>query len=152
MIAKVREVEHALLKSQEDESKVTQQIASDQEVIAFLDSNVLELERNTKALATELKATHEELNRIKTQNGKKITVLSDMLQFEREQSTENEKEWKATKKVLVKEVKNCRMLITELQVERDGYREQNERLRRSILSNGVLMNGSPSRGNRDDRY
>ena len=152
LIAKVREVEHALLKSQEDESKVTQQIASDQEVIAFLDSNVLELERNTKALATELKATHEELNRIKTQNGKKITVLSDMLQFEREQSTENEKEWKATKKVLVKEVKNCRMLITELQVERDGYREQNERLRRSILSNGVLMNGSPSRGNRDDRY
>ena len=152
LISKVREVEHALLKSQEDESKVTQQIASDQEVIAFLDSNVLELERNKQMLATVLKATHEELTRIKTQNGKKITVLSDMLQFEREQSIENEKEWKATKKLLVKEVKNCRTLITALQVERDGYRERNERLLRSILSNGMTTNGSPSRGKRDDRY
>ena len=151
LIGKVREVEQALSKSQEDESRVTQQIASDQEVIAFLDGRVNELERNLRKLSTDFKATQDELNRTKNQNSKKITVLGDMLQFEREQSTENDREWKATKKLLVKEVKNCRSQITALQAERDGYREQNARLRKAVLSNGV-SNGSPSKSERDDRY
>lgn len=145
LIGKVREVEKTLSKSQEDESKVTQQIASDQEVIAFLDSRVQELERNERKLLSELKATSEEWARTKNQNSKKITVLGDMLQFERERSTENEKEFKATKKLLVKEVKHCRSQLTALQAERDGYREQNERLRKAVFTNGA-SHGSPIRG------
>ena len=117
----------------------------------FLDGRVNELERNLRKLSTDFKATQDELNRTKNQNSKKITVLGDMLQFEREQSTENDREWKATKKLLVKEVKNCRSQITALQAERDGYREQNARLRKAVLSNGV-SNGSPSKSERDDRY
>jgi chromosome segregation ATPase len=144
----VRDVEKTLSKSLEDEAKVAQQVASDQEVIAFLDSRVQELERNERKLLSELKATNEELVRTKNQNSKKTTVLGDMLQFERERSTENEKEFKATKKLLVKEVKHCRSQLTALQAERDGYREQNERLRKAVFTNGA-SHGSPVR---DDRY
>lgn len=148
LIGKVRDVEKTLSKSLEDEAKVAQQVASDQEVIAFLDSRVQELERNERKLLSELKATNEELVRTKNQNSKKTTVLGDMLQFERERSTENEKEFKATKKLLVKEVKHCRSQLTALQAERDGYREQNERLRKAVFTNGA-SHGSPVR---DDRY
>ena len=44
-----------------------------------------------------------------------------------------EKEWKATKKVLIKEVKQCRAQIISLEAERDGLREQNGKLRDALL-------------------
>ena len=134
LIDKVRGIEKALKKSQEDETKVTQQIASDQEVIAFLDSRVQELERKAKSLVAEKNDIAEELVRVQDQNEKKIVVLSDMLQFEREKASENDREWKATKKLLVKEIKSCRAQLMALQAERDGFREQNERLRKAVLS------------------
>eukprot|EP00751_Fragilariopsis_kerguelensis_P026722 CAMPEP_0170861398 /NCGR_PEP_ID=MMETSP0734-20130129/18184_1 /TAXON_ID=186038 /ORGANISM="Fragilariopsis kerguelensis, Strain L26-C5" /LENGTH=420 /DNA_ID=CAMNT_0011235459 /DNA_START=155 /DNA_END=1415 /DNA_ORIENTATION=+ len=122
LIGKVRDVEVKLNRSKEDEIKVTQQIASDQEVIAFLDSRVQELEQQTENLTVEKTETQTEFDELKVSTSKKITMLSDMLKYEREKVREDEGEWKATKKVLVKEVKSCRAQILALQAERDGFK------------------------------
>jgi len=136
LIGKVRDVEVKLNRSKEDEIKVTQQIASDQEVIAFLDSRVQELEQQTENLTVEKTGTQTEFDELKVSTSKKITMLSDMLKYEREKVREDEGEWKATKKVLVKEVKSCRAQILALQAERDGLKEQNDMLKRAIVSTG----------------
>ena len=141
LVTKVREIEQTLQKSKDVESKTTQQIASDQEVIAFLDSRVQELERSENMLATEKKSVSDQLISVQIRNEKKISVLSDMLQYERERLAENERDWKATRKVLVKEVKSCRAHIMSLQAEKDGLQEQNERLKRAVMASGA-MNGS----------
>jgi chromosome segregation ATPase len=143
LTGKVRDVENKLARSRDDEVKVVQQIASDQEVIAFLDSRVQELERQTKTLTKEKSECETELSTTKVQTSKKITMLSDMLKYEREKLKDEEGEWKATKKVLVKEVKSCRAQILALQAERDGLREQNEMLKRAIVSTGKSPSNRP---------
>ncbi|KAG7342220.1 hypothetical protein IV203_007312 [Nitzschia inconspicua] len=149
LINKVKEVEMKLQRSKEDEVKVTQQIASDQEVIAFLDSRVQELEQQTVDLTKENSVIQAELDTLKVSTSKKITMLSDMLKYEREKLREDESEWKATKKLLVKEVKSCRAQIFTLQAERDGLKGQNEMLNRAInLKNNGNSNRSPGRGRR----
>jgi hypothetical protein len=142
LINKVRDVEIKLNRSKEDEVKVTQQIASDQEVIAFLDSRVQELEQQTVDLTKDNSIIQAELDALKVSTSKKITMLSDMLKYEREKMREDESEWKATKKVLVKEVKSCRAQILTLQAERDGLKGQNDMLNRAINSSS---NGSSKR-------
>jgi len=124
----------------ENEIKVAQQIASDQEVIAFLDGRVQELEREARVLRKEKQAAVDELKTVQEQAKQKATVMGDMLQFEREKVKDNEREWKATKKLLIKEVKSCRAQILALQAERDGYREQNETLQRALMNS---PNGGP---------
>jgi hypothetical protein len=57
--------------------------------------------------------------------------------------TENERDWKATRKVLIKEVKSCRGHIMALQAEREGLQEQNERLKRAVMSSGAMNGLSP---------
>jgi hypothetical protein len=143
LIAKVRDMEVSLSSSVENEVKVALQIASDQEVIAFLDGRVQELEREARVLREEKEATQKELERVQQQSEQKSKVMGDMLQFEREKLKDNEREWKVTKKVLIKEVKNCRAQIMALQAERDGYREQNEILRKAVMNS---PNGSRDRG------
>jgi len=152
LISKVREIEAAMTKNRDSEGKLTQQIASDQEVIAFLDGRVQELERNERVLLAEKESLVNEIKKKKDQNAKKITVLSDMLQFEREKLVENEREWKSAKKVLVKEVKSCRTQILALHAERDGLREQNGKLQKAMLSAGVGANGSGSYSDRRVLY
>jgi hypothetical protein len=93
-----------------------------------------------------------DLARVKEQSEKKASVMGDMLQFERERLAESEREYKATKKVLVKEVKMNRAQILALEAERDGFREQNEVLRRAVISSGSSNIGGgpgyPSHKNR----
>ena len=132
-----------MVKSEKNETEVTQQIASDQEVIAFLDGRVQELERDSKALKREKETAEQELKRAQQQSAQKATVLGDMLQYERERLTDSEREWKATKKLLVKEVKHIRGKMTAVQAECDGYREQNENLKRAILASSGGVNGHP---------
>jgi hypothetical protein len=145
LISKVRDVDLKLTQSRDDEIKVTQQIASDQEVIAFLDSRVQELERQNETITKEKSGFQSELQSLKESSSKKITMLSDMLKYEREKLKDEESDWKATKKVLVKEVKSCRAQILALQAERDGLKEQNEMLKRAIVSTGKSTAGSPGR-------
>lgn len=134
LVQKVRDMEQSLSKTKDLESKTTQQIASDQEVISFLDSRVRELERAESMLLAQSKSVSDQLLSLEISKDKKITVLSDMLQYERQRLEENERDYKATRKVLVKEVKSCRSTILTLQAERDGLHEQNERLKRALLA------------------
>ncbi|KAL3944395.1 MAG: hypothetical protein SGBAC_001519 [Bacillariaceae sp.] len=136
LIAKVRDVEVKLKQQEDDDVKITNQVASDQEVIAFLDSRVQELERSTEEVTTKRVLAQSELDSLKASSSKKAIMLNDMLKYERERLREEESEWKATKKVLVKEVKSCRAQILALQAERDGFKEQNEMLKRAIISTG----------------
>ncbi|CAJ1943112.1 unnamed protein product [Cylindrotheca closterium] len=136
LIAKVRDVEIKLKQQEDEDVKITKQVASDQEVIAFLDSRVQELERSTEQVTTERALAQSELDSLKVSSSKKAIMLNDMLKYEREKLREEESEWKATKKVLVKEVKSCRAQILALQAERDGFKEQNEMLKRAIVSTG----------------
>jgi hypothetical protein len=136
LIGKVRDVEVKLKQREDDDVKITQQIASDQEVIAFLDSRVQELERDTDDTTKGRTMVQSELDSLKTSSSKRTIMLNDMLKYEREKLREEESEWKATKKVLVKEVKNCRAQILALQAERNGFKEQNEMLKRAIVSTG----------------
>jgi hypothetical protein len=141
LIAKVRDMELTMSSNEDNEAKVAQQIASDQEVIAFLDARVQELEGETRKLGAEKKAAIEEMKQSKALAEKKVAVMGDMLQFERERLKENEVEWKATKKVLVREVKSLRAQIVALSAELDGCREQNANLRKAVISSS----SSPSR-------
>ena len=134
LIAKIRDMEEAIQAQEDNETKVAQQIASDQEVIAFLDGRVQELERQVTLLKKDQQDALNELARVKEQAEQKGIVMGDMLQFERERWSESERDWKATKKVLIKEVKSCRAQIVSLQAERDGYREQNDLLRKAVLA------------------
>ena len=133
LIAKVRDMEQSITSSVENEIKVAQQIASDQEVIAFLDARVQELEREVRQLQQQQQDAVDQLLRVQQQSAQKATVMGDMLQFEREKLKDGEREWKATRKLLIKEVRSCRAQIGALQAERDGYREQNETLHRNMI-------------------
>jgi chromosome segregation ATPase len=150
LVSKVRTMEQTLTKSTDVERKTTQQIASDQEVIAFLDSRVRELENQERLWVAEKKSLSDQLIHVQVQTEQKITVLSDMLQYERERGAENERDWKTTRKVLVKEVKSCRTQIWTLQAETMGLQEQNDRLKRAVLASGAAVHngGSPMRDER----
>jgi hypothetical protein len=139
LVTKVREMEESLRKNKELDIKTAQMIASDQEVMTFLDCRVQELELSEAKLLAENKSLSEQIVDHKDRSEQKIRLLNDMLQYERERSAENEREWKVTRKVLIKEVKCCRNLITTLQAERDGLYEENMRLKQSILAS----TGSP---------
>jgi len=137
LVVRVREMEQALAMLKEEDAKVAQQIASDQEVIAFLDGRVQELEMKINHTSDQKMELAQELARVKEQAEQKFVVLGDMLQYEREKLSESEREWKAAKKLLIKEVKSCRAQIVALQAERDGHREQFERLRNAVLASST---------------
>jgi hypothetical protein len=147
LVKKVRDLEQALTKRDDHETRVTQQIASDQEVIAFLDLRVQELEGKLEASEAETARLNAELTEAKAVASKKAAVMGDMLRYEREKLTEQEREWKATRKLLVKEVKNCRAQSATLQAERDGFRHQNDSLRRAILGMPVAQHSTSMSSN-----
>jgi len=140
LMVKVQKAEVALKKSTDEALLVSQQVSSDQEVIAFLDGNVQKLEKNGRDLAEKKKMLETILIQTREQNEKRVKVLEDMLQFERQQLTEQEKEYKSTKKVLVKEVKHCRAQIAALKAERDSFQQQNSQLKQALLKrNGTKI-------------
>ena len=143
LISKIRDTERSLKKCQDDAAKTMQQTSSDQEVISFLDYRVKELERLYKDTKEKLAAEQEQYKVYTEKAEKRQTVLEDMLQFERQQLADSELEWKATKKVLVKEVKHCRAQLLALQAERDGFRHKNMQLKHALLT---MNGGSGSSG------
>lgn len=151
LISRVKELEQTMTNIQEEDAKTAQQIGSDQEVIAFLDGRVQELELTTDHVAQEKMELVHELARVKEHAEKKSVVMGDMLQFERGRLAESERDWKAAKKLLIKEVKSCRAHIAALQAERDGFREQNERLRQAVLSSNSSSIGVAANINMNPR-
>ncbi len=139
---KVEELRKTLKKDREVSAKITRQTASDQEVIAFLDERVQELERAVDNHHQERMEAGKSVDKVKQASERQVEVLTDMLAYEREQKVDAEKEWKSTKKVLVKEVKHCRARILALEAERDGFRQENDRLREALLSLSSKANRS----------
>ena len=137
LVQKVRDMEESLTNQEENETKVAQQIASDQEVIAFLDARVQELERQVSKLQKSQAELDADRQKLKANLEQKSTVLQDMLQFERERFVEVEKEAKSTKKVLVKEIKLCRNQIVALSAENNAYKEQNQTLQKLTGGGGL---------------
>ncbi|GKY97875.1 hypothetical protein MPSEU_000745500 [Mayamaea pseudoterrestris] len=142
LVQKCREMEDSLAALQDHDSKVALQIATDQDVIAYLDGRVQELEGKMEELQAQLDQSVATVQRVQEQAEQKSIVMGDMLQYEREKLQESEREWKATKKLLIKEVKHCRAQMVSLQAERDGYREQNDKLKSAVLSSSSVS--SPS--------
>ena len=123
MTAKMEEMKLTTIQNEDISAKMNRQAASDQEVIAFLDERVQELERQVGNFDNERMSMQNEMEKIKKASEKKLSLLGDMLTFEQEQMADHEKEWKSTKKVLVKEVKHRRAQILALEAERDGFAE-----------------------------
>jgi len=120
MVTKVQNAEKQIEKLNLESSLKVQQIESDQEVISYLDMRVKELETKQTELLRENKTLDVELKSCIDKNKKSQKVLENMLNFEREQLVSHEKESARTKKILVKEVKNCHAQITTLKAERDS--------------------------------
>ena len=133
LVTRVRDTENAVQAQKDQMKDVQRKSLEDQEVISFLDQKVKDLERSVKVLKSNEESTKQEARDVVAKNEKKVRVLSDMLQFEREQMSANEKEWKGAKKVLIKEVKNCRARILALEAEMEGVNKQNSHLRRGLL-------------------
>ena len=141
LVARIRDTER-LVQSQKDEMKVVQkQNLEDQEVIVYLDERVKELEKVVNEMKSNEATIKQEAMDVVNKNEKKSRVLSDMLRFEREQIASNEKEWKSTKKLLVKEVRSCRARIVVLEAEIEGCSQQNEQLKRGLMA--LHSNSSP---------
>jgi hypothetical protein len=134
LISRVKDAERSLKIKEEEAVKTLQQFTSDQEVIGYLDFRVKELERMWKESEEKFTVTNTEYLDFKNMAQKRQTVLEDMLQFERQQLADSESEWKATKKVLVKEVKHCRAQLLALQAERDSFRHKNAQLKQALLT------------------
>mmetsp|Transcript_8960 Transcript_8960/g.19251 ORF Transcript_8960/g.19251 Transcript_8960/m.19251 type:complete len:637 (-) Transcript_8960:29-1939(-) len=133
LVTRVRDTENAVQAQKDKMKDVQRKSLEDQEVISFLDQKVKDLERSVKELESNEESTKQESRDVVAKNEKKVRVLSDMLQFEREQMSANEKEWKGAKKVLIKEVKSCRARILALEAEMEGVNKQNSHLRRGLL-------------------
>ena len=125
---KVKELKKALDSDREVSLKITRQTASDQEVIAFLDEQVQELELSVDRFDKERAKANQSIQKVQDASERQVAVLNDMLAYEKDQKLDQEKAWKSTKKVLVKEVKHCRAQIMALEAERDGVREENDKL------------------------
>lgn len=120
-------------------AEITRQAVSDQEVIAFLDERVQELEKQIDSFEKERKQVDATIEKSKNIAEKQVTVLTELLTYEREQKADQERDWKNDKKILVKEVKKCRSQIMSLEAERDGLQQENQRLREALLSVGSAV-------------
>ncbi len=134
LVTKVRDTEKVVKEKDEEMKRVKSKALTDQEVITFLDEKVKRLEKEVNDLKLNEHATRKEAHDMVSKNEKKVVVLTDMLQFERQQISANEKEWKSARKLLIKEVKNCRARIVALEAEYEGCLQQNSQLKQGLLS------------------
>jgi hypothetical protein len=132
LVARVRDTEKTVQNQKEEMKEVQKKNLADQEVIVFLDERVKKLEGEVNDIKSRESIAKQEAADAVAKNEKKVRVLSDMLRFEREQMASNEKEWKNTKKLLVKEVKSCRSHIVTLEAELEGLKRQNEQLKQGL--------------------
>lgn len=134
LVTRVRDTEKLVEAQKEEMKKIQKKTLEDQEVIVFLDERVKDLERRIEDIKSNEEATKKESLQLVQKHEKKVQVLSDMLQFERDQSAANENEWKIAKKLLVKEVKSCRARLVGLEAEVEGCRQQNAQLKHGLTA------------------
>jgi hypothetical protein len=132
LVTRLRDTEKLVSVQKEEIKQIEKNHMEDQEVIVYLDERVKDLERRIEEVKMSGETTKEESMQLVQKHEKKVQVLSDMLQFEREQSKANENEWKIAKKLLVKEVKSCRARLVGLEAEVEGCRQQNAQLKHGL--------------------
>ena len=157
LVSRVRDLERMVQSHKEEMTKIQKKNLEDQEVIVFLDEKVKELEKVCSEMKLKEDTTKKESMVIVNKHEKKSRVLTDMLRFEREQMAVNEREWKAAKKLLVKEVKNCRVRIVRLEAEVEGYQQQNTQLKSGLMgltnsSGGISPRGKKTYRSNGTRY
>ncbi|GMH67073.1 hypothetical protein TrLO_g1838 [Triparma laevis f. longispina] len=129
---KVSGLEDQMVTSKREETLKSQQTKSDQEVIGFLDGRVRSLEIENGKLKEESEQALKEVSKTKNEKKKQLKILDDMLSFERTNAVLLQSEFKASKKVLVKEVKSVRATVTALRAERDSLRGELGSLREAL--------------------
>ncbi|KAL3762656.1 hypothetical protein ACHAWU_001601 [Discostella pseudostelligera] len=134
LVTRVRDTEKLVEVQKEEMKQIQKKNLEDQEVIVYLDERVKDLERRMENMKVNEEATKKESMQLVQKHEKKVMVLSDMLQFEREQTAANESEWKIAKKLLVKEVKSCRARLVGLEAELEGCRQQNGQLKHGLMA------------------
>mmetsp|Transcript_5228 Transcript_5228/g.7570 ORF Transcript_5228/g.7570 Transcript_5228/m.7570 type:complete len:263 (-) Transcript_5228:42-830(-) len=138
LVEKVRDMEESLTQAVTKRNRWDEQIGADQEVITYLDSRVQQLEQNERRLLSGNQRFQERLSKTKTQAEAKINMLTDMLKYERDKGHEAERDWRATRRVLKKEVKQSRKALQTLQQERDSLRNNNQQLQAVLLSSTMV--------------
>jgi len=132
LVTKLRDGETAKRTRAEDEDRTARQVASDQEVICFLDFKVMELEKSCERLQTERDALVEEANSLRKHCNKRTEFLEDMLQLARDENVTESKQKRKEKRLLVNEIKNCRYQIAALEAERQGMLLELSKLRSTV--------------------
>jgi len=130
LVTKLRDAERSKTAKIDDAERTAKQVASDQEVIGFLDNKVGELETQCTKLAAEREKLKEELTEIRKDG--KIRFLEDQLKFMRDEVADHGKQWKVEKKILVKEIKENRHKLAVLEAEKRGLQSEVTRLKTEL--------------------
>ena len=141
LVSKLRDFERSKSTKIDDTERTAKQIASDQEVIGFLDNKVGELEMHCAKLSAEREQLKKELNEMRKEG--KVRFLEDQIKLMRDEVGDHGKQWKMEKKVLVKEVKDNRHKIAILEAEKRGMQSELTRLKRELSSSAGHYNRSP---------
>ena len=132
LVSKLRDIERSKMAKIDDADRTEKQIASDQEVIGFLDNKLGELEMKCVELTSERKRLKEELAEFRKQSQVRIGFLEDQNKLLRDEIADHGNQWKAEKKLLVKEIKNLRSNVAVLQAEGRGMQSELTRLKREL--------------------
>ncbi len=146
LVAKLKEAETALKGALKDANRLRKQAQSDAEVVNFLDlqgqeneGKIQQLEHTCYSLQAALNlhmGTHQQI--MKTREEEFSTLSA---KFEESEATS-----KATKKLLVKEVKTLRNSLDNVVSERDILKAQIQVIKNSLLLNAVSTSASASAG------
>ena len=141
LVSKLRDVERSKSTKIDDTERTAKQVASDQEVIGFLDNKVGELEMYCAKLSAEREQLKKELTEMRKEG--KVRFLEDQIKLMRDEVVDYGKQWKIEKKVLVKEVKDNRHKLAILEAEKRGMQSELMRLKRELSSSAGHYNRSP---------
>ena len=141
LVSKLRDIERSKSTKIDDTERTAKQVASDQEVIGFLDNKVGELEMHCAKLSAEREQLKKELTEMRKEG--KVRFLEDQIKLMRDEVVDHGKQWKMEKKVLVKEVKDNRHKLAILEAEKRGMQSELTRLKRELSSSAGHYNRSP---------
>jgi len=117
LVSKLRDIERSKMAKIDDADRTEKQIASDQEVIGFLDSKLGDLEMKCIELTRERERLKEDLAEVRKHCQVRVGFLEDQNKLLRDEIAGHGNQWKAEKRLLVKEIKNLRSNVAVLQAE-----------------------------------
>ena len=132
LVSKLRDVERSKMAKIDDADRTEKQIACDQEVIGFLDHKLGHIEMKCVELTRERGRLTAELAEFRKQGQVRVGFLEDQNKLLRDEIADHGHQWKAEKRLLVKEIKNLRSNVAVLQAEGRGMQSELTRLKREL--------------------